>query len=234
MSAPIRLMSSSAAALLLIAGSPLFASDALPEIVSGTGELRVTAVSSELLPLIVPTSVVTERISSDEKDSKDKPRKAKDEAPTSASESASQRAREEWQKQFTSSSDKPTPEKKKPAKKRPAESKPGKSSDSSKAKGQKAGESSAVKLPLPVVVSQSVWSPGYSELYRSIPFSRAEYDADPTYRHNATMELLLKQLRPAAPRVETDINVTVQSLAPYRDSYPVRSGYRPWSRYPCH
>ena len=232
-------MSLPAVALLLTVSSPLFASDALPEIVAGSSEPPVTVASAELLPLIVPTSAVTERDSSVEKKSNDGAHKNKDEAPASASESASQRAREEWQKQFASADKKPAsekknPEKKKPAKKRPADSKPGKSNSSSKAKSQKSATASAVKPPLPAIIPQSVWSPRYSEVYRSIPFSRAEYDADPTYRHNATMELLLKQLRPAAPKVETDINVTVQPLAPYRDSYPQRSGYRPWSRYPWH
>ena len=36
----------------------------------------------------------------------------------------------------------------------------------------------------------------YRRVYASIPFSRAEYDAYPGYRHEATMELLLGQLRP--------------------------------------
>ncbi len=239
MPGPFSSMSVPAVALLLTASSPLFASDALPEIVAGSSERAVTVASTELLPLIVPTSAVTERDSSVKKKPKDKARKT-DEGPASASESASQRAREEWQKQFASAGKKPAPEKKKQekkkpaAKKRPADSNPGKSNSSSKAKSQKSATSSVAKPPLPAIIPQSVWSPRYSEVYRSIPFSRAEYDADPTYRHNATMELLLKQLRPAAPKVETDINVTVQPLAPYRDSYPQRSGYRPWSRYPWH
>jgi hypothetical protein len=38
----------------------------------------------------------------------------------------------------------------------------------------------------------------YTTIYNSIPFSRSEYDANPSYRHDATMELLLGQLRPAA------------------------------------
>ncbi len=234
MPAPFPAMSLPVVALLLTVSSPLFASDALPEIVAGPSESPVTVASTELLPLIVPTSAVTEPGSSVEKESKDKVRKPKDETPASASESASQRAREEWQKQFASADKKPAPEKKKPAKNRPADSKPGKSNDSSKVKSQMPAASSAVKPPLPAIIPQSVWSPRYSEVYRSIPFSRAEYDADPTYRHNATMELLLKQLRPAAPKVETDITVTVQPLAPYRNSYPLRSGYRAWSRYPWH
>lgn len=30
----------------------------------------------------------------------------------------------------------------------------------------------------------------YTRVYRSIPFNRAEYDANPSYRHDATMEIL--------------------------------------------
>jgi hypothetical protein len=36
----------------------------------------------------------------------------------------------------------------------------------------------------------------YSEIYRSIPFNRAEYDANPSYIHETTMEMLFGQLRP--------------------------------------
>ncbi len=36
----------------------------------------------------------------------------------------------------------------------------------------------------------------YRDTYDAIPFSRTEFLANPSYRHNATMELLLGQLRP--------------------------------------
>ncbi len=36
----------------------------------------------------------------------------------------------------------------------------------------------------------------YAQVFRSIPFSRAEYNANPSYRHDAAMELLFGQLRP--------------------------------------
>jgi hypothetical protein len=39
-------------------------------------------------------------------------------------------------------------------------------------------------------------SMSYLDVYRSIPFIRAEYDANPSYRHDATMEILFGQLRP--------------------------------------
>ena len=36
----------------------------------------------------------------------------------------------------------------------------------------------------------------YSEIYKSIPFNRAEYNANPSYIHDATMEILFGQMRP--------------------------------------
>ncbi|MCA9070171.1 MAG: hypothetical protein KDA84_14660, partial [Planctomycetaceae bacterium] len=42
----------------------------------------------------------------------------------------------------------------------------------------------------------------YWRVYRSIPFLRSEYVANPSYRHEATMEILLGQLRPVvAPQI---------------------------------
>lgn len=48
------------------------------------------------------------------------------------------------------------------------------------------------------------------DAYRSIPFSRAEYQANPSYRHDAALEIMFGQLRPttivrnAAPSVTSD------------------------------
>ncbi len=36
----------------------------------------------------------------------------------------------------------------------------------------------------------------YSDVYRSIPFNRSEYNANPSYIHDATMEFLFGQMRP--------------------------------------
>ena len=52
---------------------------------------------------------------------------------------------------------------------------------------QPAGDQKGVAAP----VSRS-----YAEAYRSIPFSRAEYQANPSYRHDSAMELLFGQMRP--------------------------------------
>jgi len=77
-------------------------------------------------------------------------------------------------------------------------------------------------------------SRSYREIYNSIPFSRAEYDANPGYRHQATMEIMLGQLHPiivaptAPARQETKREVSVRFLP------SIRPGYRAWSRYPWH
>ncbi len=77
-------------------------------------------------------------------------------------------------------------------------------------------------------------SRSYREIYNSIPFSRAEYDANPGYRHQATMEIMLGQLHPiivappAPPRQATVREVNVRFLP------SIRPGYRAWSSYPWH
>ncbi|QDT63523.1 hypothetical protein V22_07450 [Calycomorphotria hydatis] len=45
-------------------------------------------------------------------------------------------------------------------------------------------------------VATPTYTLDYDTVYRSIPFRRSEYLADPGYRHEATMEILLGQLRP--------------------------------------
>lgn len=62
-------------------------------------------------------------------------------------------------------------------------------------------------LPDPMTVATPAESPvqpavpsdgvqAYRKVYDAIPFSRAEYDANPGYRHDAAMEFLFGQLRP--------------------------------------
>lgn len=56
----------------------------------------------------------------------------------------------------------------------------------------------------PVVVPQTA---NYRDVYFSIPFIRAEYDANPSYRHDATMEFLFGQMRPTViQRGTTNVN----------------------------
>ena len=54
------------------------------------------------------------------------------------------------------------------------------------------------------VMPAGITSASYIEVYNSIPFRRSEYDANPSYRHEATIELLLGQIRP-----KTITNVSV-------------------------
>jgi hypothetical protein len=51
----------------------------------------------------------------------------------------------------------------------------------------------------------------YRAIYDAIPFSRAEYDANPSYRHDATMEFLFGQLRPTLIQ-RGNTTVSVQHL----------------------
>lgn len=53
-------------------------------------------------------------------------------------------------------------------------------------------------------IPAGITSASYIEVYNSIPFRRSEYDANPNYRHEATIELLLGQIRP-----KTVTNVSV-------------------------
>ena len=56
----------------------------------------------------------------------------------------------------------------------------------------------------PVVVPQTA---NYRDIYFSIPFIRAEYDANPSYRHDATMEFMFNQMRPTViQRGTTNVN----------------------------
>ena len=51
----------------------------------------------------------------------------------------------------------------------------------------------------------------YEEAYAAVPFSRTEYEANPTYRHQAALELLFGTLRPMT---------TVQNYTPRAFRYP--------------
>lgn len=45
-------------------------------------------------------------------------------------------------------------------------------------------------------VREGVAMPTYREAYNAVPFNRAEYEANPGYRHDAAMEIMFGQLRP--------------------------------------
>lgn len=82
----------------------------------------------------------------------------------------------------------------------------------------------------------------YPQVYNSIPFSRAEYAAYPSYRHDATMEFLFGQMRTTViQRGTTVVNhryqgASMPSFAPYSPYgfnsyyYPFYTGYhQPYS-----
>lgn len=73
----------------------------------------------------------------------------------------------------------------------------------------------------------------YRDIYFSIPFNRAEYNAYPSYRHDATMELLFNQMRPTVIQRGTQ-NVYHFGMgygygvgSPYNYAYGPGYGYGP-------
>lgn len=46
----------------------------------------------------------------------------------------------------------------------------------------------------------------YAEIYNSIPFNRAEYNANPSYRHDTAVEFLFGKMRPTVVHRNTNIN----------------------------
>ena len=95
----------------------------------------------------------------------------------------------------------------------------------------------------------------YRRIYHSIPFIRSEYEANPSYRHEATMEILFGQLRPqvnvkqparlshvsraatpaplnALPQFRRFYNTGYYGNGLFRDGYTVLGAggpfYRPW------
>lgn len=60
-----------------------------------------------------------------------------------------------------------------------------------------AAQKDAPAAPAPAVSRDPVlMAQQYREIYNALPFLRSQYDANPTYRHDTTMELLFGQLRP--------------------------------------
>lgn len=60
------------------------------------------------------------------------------------------------------------------------------------------GDTEPADPGLDIIPAVPADSPGvrYSRIYQSIPYNRAEFLANPMYRHQATMEILLGELRP--------------------------------------
>lgn len=79
------------------------------------------------------------------------------------------------------------------------------------------------EIPKPtVVIPQTAL---YRDIYFSIPFNRVEYNAYPSYRHDATMELLFNQMRPTV--IQRGTNYT----NPYNLNYGPFYGYGYGSAY---
>lgn len=161
-----------------------------------------------------------------------------------ATETASVKAREEWRNQKSEQAQKRKP-------KSPASAQADKSAPAKKAAVKKVAESNAAKAAAEKKKNQMMAgqtksvpvdrdSRTYQEIYRSIPFSRTEYNANPGYRHLATMEIMLGQLHPvivapvAPQQPQRNLNrpLTIRIVPAYRSGY--RPGYRPWSSYPWH
>lgn len=77
----------------------------------------------------------------------------------------------------------------------------------------------------------------YREIYESIPFNRTEYEANPSYRHEATIELLLGEPRPKVvlrgPRWIGPAGPAFNHVSPYEALSPyIRVGrYGPFQVY---
>ena len=74
----------------------------------------------------------------------------------------------------------------------------------------------------------------YRAIYDSIPFSRAEYEANPSYRHDATMELLFGQMRPTIiqrqQRTRVDVNLPApRQTFPWYNWYGIHNQWSPYS-----
>lgn len=222
--------------------------------VQKTVAVSISAASPETaqngMPILIsPTysAALADRSSANRKQDDSAPEKPKKNAPKVAHETASQKALEAWQKRDSSTRRQTRPGGKTEGRQASSSSvkqQPGKGGTATSQKqafkagkrpattghniqmysGPRAGEQSPI--------SNLRDARTYREIYESIPFSRAEYDANPAYRHQATMELMLGQLHPiivapAAPP-QPPQNVTIRFLP------IVRSGYRVWSKYPWH
>jgi len=181
-----------------------------------------------------------------------------------ATETGSRKAREDWKKKQAAERQKRKPKSQTSAKSDKAKAEKGKSDKSADDDRPKSAASTAKKTALAAkkrammaaadakvakstkTVVAADCPPAraqidfhrYREIYRSIPFSRAEYDWNPRYRHQATMEIIIGQLHPvivapaapvrARPQPRMGRSVTIRFLP------IIRPGYRSYSRYPWH
>jgi hypothetical protein len=78
-------------------------------------------------------------------------------------------------------------------------------------------DAAAPGAPVPAASGASAPRMTYAEAYAQIPFSRSEYEANPSYRHDAALELMMGTMRP------TYIN---RQTTPYFSRYPDMFRYR--------
>ncbi len=71
----------------------------------------------------------------------------------------------------------------------------------------------------PVTAASGAFAPRmtYAEAYAMVPFSRSEYEANPSYRHDAAMELMFGVMRP---------QYQMRMVMPYFSRYPDMFRYR--------
>ncbi len=95
---------------------------------------------------------------------------------------------------------------------------------------------STTTKPAPeTICNHSPTASTYEAIYRSIPFSRAEYLANPSYRHEATMEMMMGQLRPTVihKTYRARVQGSFPAQIPYRTHYQLAPLDRSWyNRYP--
>lgn len=97
------------------------------------------------------------------------------------------------------------------------------------AKTTQAAPPPATKPGMPVIIPQPVRKPRYVDVYNSIPFSRSEWYANPSYRHDATIELLLGQIRPVTRIYNAPPAPAFEFVRPYRYFHRGRSvNYNFW------
>jgi len=70
-----------------------------------------------------------------------------------------------------------------------------------------------VVMPPEGTVDPRYLSQMYSEIYRSIPFIRAEYHANPSYLHDTTVEFLFGKMRPTV--IHRGTTHVVHQMSPY-------------------
>ena len=78
-------------------------------------------------------------------------------------------------------------------------------------------EAVGAEAPVPAASGTPVLRMTYAEAYASVPFSRSEYEANPSYRHDAAMEIMFGQLRPMT---------VIRQTIPYFSRYPDMFRYR--------